>query len=76
MIIGMLITLGAVSLGDPFWFDALSRFSRIRQTGTPPPAAGATRGGEGDQSRSLPSVGGWQPQPEPTAPPASPPAAS
>jgi|GEM_PF-1537401 len=69
MIIGMLITLGAVSLGAPFWFDALSRFSRIRQTGTPPPASGATRGGEGDQSRSLPSVGGWQPASEPTPPP-------
>jgi hypothetical protein len=61
MVVGMLITLGAVSLGAPFWFDVLSRFSRIRQTGTPPPSSNATRGGEGDQSRRLPSVSDWKP---------------
>jgi hypothetical protein len=59
---GVLITLAAVSLGAPFWFDTLSRLSRIRQTGTPPPASNATRGGEGDQSRTLPSLAGWKPQ--------------
>jgi hypothetical protein len=64
MVVGMLITLGAVSLGAPFWFDVLSRFSRIRQTGTPPPASNATRGGEGDQSRTLPSLSDWKPAPE------------
>ena len=61
-VVGILITLGAISLGAPFWFDALSRLARIRQTGTPPPAANATRGGEGDQSRKLPSVADWQPK--------------
>jgi hypothetical protein len=64
MVVGMLITLGAVSLGAPFWFDVLSRFSRIRQTGTPPPASNATRGGEGDQSRTLPSLSDWKPAPQ------------
>jgi hypothetical protein len=64
MVVGMLITLGAISLGAPFWFDVLSRFSRIRQTGTPPPASNATRGGEGDQSRMLPSLSDWKPAPE------------
>ena len=61
-LVGVLLTLGAVSLGAPFWFDTLSRFSRIRQTGTPPPASNATRGGEGDQERTLPgSVVDWTP---------------
>jgi hypothetical protein len=61
-LVGALITLAAVSLGAPFWFDTLSRVSRIRQTGTPPPASNATRGGEGDQSRTLPNLTGWKPQ--------------
>jgi hypothetical protein len=60
-LIGVLLTLAAVSLGAPFWFDTLSRFSRIRQTGTPPPASNAIRGGEGDQRRTLPSLEGWTP---------------
>ena len=42
---GALLTLGAISLGAPFWFDALSRIARIRQTGTPPVVTGATRSG-------------------------------
>jgi hypothetical protein len=58
---GVLLTLVAVSLGAPFWFDTLSKFARIRQTGAPPPASNATRGGEGDQSRKLPDVKGWTP---------------
>jgi hypothetical protein len=62
MLVGMVITLGAVSLGAPFWFDVLSRFSRVRQAGTPPPAANATRGGDGDQNRQSPDVAGWKPE--------------
>jgi hypothetical protein len=61
-LVGVLITLAAVSLGAPFWFDTLSRLSRIRQTGTPPPASNATRSGEGDQSRTLPTLQGWNPR--------------
>jgi hypothetical protein len=49
---GTLLTLGAISLGAPFWFDALSRLARIRQTGTPPAATDAIRRGEGDQKRT------------------------
>jgi hypothetical protein len=52
---GALLTLGAISLGAPFWFDALSRIARIRQTGTPPVVTGATRSGEGDQTRTAPA---------------------
>ena len=40
---GWLLTILAVSLGAPFWFDTLSRLSRLRGTGkpeTPLPATG------------------------------------
>jgi len=32
-VIGLLLTVFAVSLGAPFWFDLLNRISRIRSTG-------------------------------------------
>ena len=40
---GWLLTIAAISLGAPFWFDTLSRLSRLRSTGkpeTPLPASG------------------------------------
>jgi hypothetical protein len=40
---GWFLTLAAVSLGAPFWFDTLSRLSRLRNSGkpeTPLPASG------------------------------------
>ena len=46
---GWLLTLLAISLGAPFWFDALSRFSRLRSSGkpeTPLPAAGSGKSNE------------------------------
>lgn len=39
---GWLITILAVSLGAPFWFDALSRLSRLRGSGKPEAPAPAT----------------------------------
>ena len=51
-IIGALITVGAVYLGAPFWFDALTRIARIRSTGAPPPATEAVRRGDGEQMRA------------------------
>jgi hypothetical protein len=36
-IIGWLVSIGAVSLGAPFWFDLLNRFNSLRSTGPPPP---------------------------------------
>lgn len=59
--LGGLLTFGAVSLGAPFWFDTLSRLSRLRSTGAPPPSSDATRRGEGEQTRSLPVVAEWKP---------------
>lgn len=39
-ILGWLLTISAVSLGAPFWFDVLGRFTNIRQAG-PKPATGS-----------------------------------
>jgi hypothetical protein len=58
---GWLLSLCAVSLGAPFWFDTLSRFARIRSGGPPPPVTGATRRGEGDQAREGPPAAGSLP---------------
>jgi hypothetical protein len=45
-VFGLLISVGAVSLGAPFWFDLLSKFINIRGAGTPP----------GEPKRSAPQV--------------------
>ena len=34
---GWLLTVGAVSLGAPFWFDVVNRFVNLRNTGRPAP---------------------------------------
>lgn len=34
---GLLFTAAAVSLGAPFWFDLLNKFTRMRGSGKPPP---------------------------------------
>lgn len=36
MLVGWLITVIAISLGAPFWFDALGRLARLRTTGKKP----------------------------------------
>jgi hypothetical protein len=33
---GLLISIFAISMGAPFWFDMLSKFVNLRSTGTPP----------------------------------------
>ena len=35
VVFGWLLTVAAIMLGAPFWFDALSRLSRLRGTGKP-----------------------------------------
>ncbi len=35
-LLGLIITIGAVSMGAPFWFDMLSKVINIRGAGTPP----------------------------------------
>jgi len=40
-VLGMLVTTVAVSLGAPFWFDALGRVVNIRSAGPPPKRANA-----------------------------------
>ena len=48
-LLGWLLTVAAISLGAPFWFDTLSRLSRLRSTGKPEaplPASGYGKSGE------------------------------
>jgi hypothetical protein len=40
-VLGLLISIFAISLGGPFWFDFLNRFVNLRQTGAKPNAAGS-----------------------------------
>ena len=35
-IFGLLVSILAVSMGAPFWFDTLSKFVNLRGAGTPP----------------------------------------
>ncbi len=42
-VLGLILTIGAVSLGAPFWFDLLGKVSRLRSSGVQPnPAPGAS----------------------------------
>ena len=48
-IAGWLLTILAISLGAPFWFDTLGRLSRLRSSGkpeTPLPATGSGKANE------------------------------
>jgi hypothetical protein len=35
-VLGLLLTIIALSLGAPFWFDTLNKLANLRQTGVPP----------------------------------------
>lgn len=39
-VVGLLVTIFAVSLGGPFWFDILQRIMQVRSTGPKPAAPG------------------------------------
>ncbi len=41
-ILGLILTIGAVSLGAPFWFDLLGKVSRLRSSGVQPSPPGAS----------------------------------
>jgi hypothetical protein len=51
-VIGILLTMLALTLGAPFWFDLLSKLMRLRGGGAPPPARDGVRSGEGEQRRT------------------------
>jgi hypothetical protein len=53
-LIGLALTIGALMLGAPFWFDLLSKVTRVRGTGAPPPATDSIRAGEAEQRRGGP----------------------
>jgi hypothetical protein len=57
-LIGLALTIGALMLGAPFWFDLLSKVARVRGTGAPPPATDAVRSGDADQPRAGPGLSG------------------
>lgn len=42
-LVGLILTVAALSLGAPFWFDLLSKVARLRATGVPPPTADSIR---------------------------------
>lgn len=54
-LIGLSLTIVAITFGAPFWFDLLSKLARLRSGGAPPPAAEALRRGEGEETRSGPA---------------------
>ncbi len=45
-LVGWILTIGAISLGAPFWFDTLSRLSRLRSSGKPERPLPATGSGK------------------------------
>jgi hypothetical protein len=62
---GWLLTVAAISLGAPFWFDTLSRLSRLRSTGkpeTPLPASGRGQLNERIVTRAAPLTVNMHPQ--------------
>ena len=63
-LVGLLLTIGAIQLGAPFWFDLLSKIVRVRATGAPPPASDAVRRGEGEETRRGPVGKAKEPTPE------------
>jgi hypothetical protein len=74
-LLGLLLTIGAIQLGAPFWFDLLSKIVRVRATGAPPPASDAIRRGEGEQTRRGPTEtveGGSEERPPPAPAPEAP----
>jgi hypothetical protein len=50
-LLGLMLTVVAVTFGAPFWFDLLSKLGRLRNSGAPPTATDATRVGEGEETR-------------------------
>lgn len=68
-LLGLSLTAVALSLGAPFWFDTLSKLARLRNSGAPPPASGAVRHGEGEETRKGPNlIIRATPEPEETEP--------
>jgi hypothetical protein len=55
-VLGLVLTVAALALGAPFWFDVLSKVARLRATGAPPPTTDAVRKGEGEEKRAGPTA--------------------
>jgi hypothetical protein len=57
---GWLLTIAAISVGAPFWFDTLSRFVNIRGSGKPP-ASDKPRSATATATPAAPAPAGGQP---------------
>jgi hypothetical protein len=55
-VLGLLLTVAALTLGASFWFDVLSKVARLRTSGAPPPTTDAVRKGEGEETRAGPTA--------------------
>jgi hypothetical protein len=55
-LLGLLVSVAALTLGAPFWFDVLSKVARLRVSGAPPPTTDAIRKGEGEETRAGPTA--------------------
>jgi hypothetical protein len=42
-IVGLILSVAAISIGAPFWFDVMKRVANIRSSGLPPKALGSQR---------------------------------
>lgn len=71
-VFGWLLTIVAISLGAPFWFDLLGRFSRLRSSGKPETPLPATSSGKpGERLVTRPEPPTLIVQHEVTTPPAA-----
>ena len=55
-ILGMILTIVAISLGAPFWFDLLNKLLNLRLTGPPPPEVPPTPARTSTPSSTVPVV--------------------
>jgi triacylglycerol lipase len=71
-ILGIALTIFAVSLGAPFWFDVLNKVSNLRAAGKKPAESTATTGGDGSSGATGSGDAGAPPSaPLPSSPAAS-----
>ena len=54
-LLGWILTIAAISLGAPFWFDTLSRLSRLRSSGKPETPLPAPSSGKPNERVPAPS---------------------
>ncbi len=61
-VFGLLATIFAVSLGAPFWFDLLNKFTNFRSSGPPPQSNAGATGSTSTPPQLVVAVTGAPPQ--------------